>query len=58
MLACFGLPKYDPRQLSCQPGEGFEIIVTTSMWLNSQAFEILGLVPYEKIPEAEDYAEY
>ena len=58
MLACFGMPKYDPRQLSCQPGEGFEIIVTTSMWLNSQAFEILGLVPYEKIPEAEDYAEY
>lgn len=58
MLACFGLPKYDPRQLTCNPGEGFEVIVTASMWLNSQAFEILGLVPYEKLPEAEDYAEY
>lgn len=56
MLSCFGLPKYDPKQLSCEPGEGFEIIVTAQMWLNSQAFEILGLVPYEKIPEAEDYS--
>lgn len=55
MMACFGLPKYDPKQLTPAPGEGFEIIVTTSMWLNSQAFEILGIVPYEKLPETEDY---
>lgn len=55
MLSCFGLPKYDPKQLNPAPGEGFEIIVTTQMWLNSQAFEILGIVPYDKIPEADDY---
>ncbi len=55
MLSCFGIPKYDPRQLNPAPGEGFEIIVTTSMWLNSQAFEILGIVPYDKIPEADEY---
>ncbi len=56
MLSCFGLPKYDPKTLSAAPGEGFEIIVTTQMWLNSQAFEILGLCPYEKLPEADDYS--
>lgn len=56
MLSCFGIPKYDPRQLNPAPGEGFEIIVTTSMWLNSQAFEILGIVPYDKIPEADEYS--
>ena len=56
MLSCFGLPKYDPKTLSTAPGEGFEIIVTTQMWLNSQAFEILGLCPYDKLPEADDYS--
>ena len=55
MLSCFGIPKYDPKQLNAAPGEGFEIIVTAQMWLNSQAFEILGVVPYDKIPEADDY---
>lgn len=55
MLSCFGLPKYDPKDLNAALGEGFEIIVTAQMWLNSQAFEILGIVPYDKISEDEDY---
>lgn len=46
MLACFGLPKYDPKYLRAEPGEGFDILVTAQMWLNSQAFEILGYCPY------------
>ncbi|MCD7890791.1 MAG: histidine phosphatase family protein [Ruminococcus sp.] len=58
MMSCFGIPKYDAKYLNPEPGEGYEIIVTTSMWLNSQAFEILGVVPYEKIPEADDYTYY
>lgn len=49
MLSCFGLPKIDPKEISCPTGEGFEIIVTAKMWQQSQAFEILGVVPYEKI---------
>ncbi len=56
MLSCFGLPKYDPKTLNAAPGEGFEIIVTAQMWLNSQAFEILGLCPYDKLPETESYS--
>ena len=54
MLSCFGLPKYDPKTLSTDFGEGFDIIVTAQMWLNSQAFEILGYCPYDKIPEPAD----
>ncbi|MDE5834648.1 MAG: histidine phosphatase family protein, partial [Ruminococcus sp.] len=46
MLSCFGLPKYDPQILNAPFGEGFDIIVTAQMWLNSQAFEILGYCPY------------
>ncbi|MBR0511890.1 MAG: histidine phosphatase family protein [Ruminococcus sp.] len=54
MLSCFGLPKYDPKTLSCDFGMGFELMVTSQMWLNSQAFEILGYCPYEKLDEADD----
>ena len=54
MLVGFGLPKTDPRTLECPAGEGFEIIVTAKMWQQSQAFEILGVVPYERIPESEE----
>lgn len=51
MLSCFGLPKYDPKTLNAPFGEGFDIIVTAQMWLNSQAFEILGYCPYNKTEE-------
>lgn len=53
MLTCFGLPKYDPKYLTAKAGEGFDIMVTTQMWLNSQAFEILGYCPYDKLPDEE-----
>lgn len=51
LLTGFGLPKYDPKYLNAAAGEGFDIIVTAQMWLNSQAFEILGYCPYNKIDE-------
>lgn len=47
MLAGFGLPKIPADQLQCQPGEGFDIHVTADLWQRSQAFEILGMVPYQ-----------
>ncbi|MDE5570375.1 MAG: histidine phosphatase family protein [Ruminococcus sp.] len=51
MLLGFGMPKYDPKYLQAKAGEGFDIMVTTQMWLNSQAFEIMGYCPYDKIEE-------
>ena len=54
MLSCFGLPKYDAKTLSCDFGMGFDIIVTAQMWLNSQAFEILGYCPYDRLPSEKD----
>lgn len=47
-LAGFGLPKIPPEQLMSQPGEGFEVLLTADLWQRSQAFEILGMVPFEK----------
>ncbi len=48
MLACFGLPKISAKELNCEPGEGFEIMFTAQMWQQSQAFEILGMIPYSR----------
>ncbi len=48
MMAGFGLPKIDAKELLAQPGEGFDILVTADLWQRSQAFEILGMVPYQE----------
>ena len=48
-IACFGLPKYDPKQIQCEAGEGFEVLMSAMMWQQSQAFEVLGLTPF--LPE-------
>lgn len=45
MLSCFGLPKKKPMEFACEPGEGYEILVTAMMWQNGNTFEILGKVP-------------
>lgn len=46
LLSCFGLPKYNPNDLVCDFGEGFEVMITAAMWQRSTAFEILGRFPY------------
>lgn len=48
MLSCFGLPKMKPVEYKCDFGEGFEILISASMWQRSNAFEILGRFPYER----------
>lgn len=45
-LSCFGVPKYKPMDLACKFGEGYELLVSSQMWLSSNAFELLGRFPY------------
>ena len=44
---------------ACDFGEGFEVMVTASMWQRSNAFEVIGTYPpkYEEMPDytVEDY---
>ena len=47
MLSCFGIPKLKPIEYKCGFGEGFEILISASMWQRSGAFEILGRFPYK-----------
>ena len=56
MLTCFGLPKINPNDIYIDAGEGAEILVTADMWQRSQAFEILGKVPY--VPDDIDFNTY
>lgn len=51
-MACFGLPKIDPKQIRIAAGEGFEIQINPQMWQQAQAFEILGQIPF--LPEEAD----
>jgi len=45
MMSCFGLPKMKPMEFACEPGEGYEILVSAMMWQNGNTFEILGRIP-------------
>lgn len=54
MLSCFGIPKYPPSQITAEAGGGFDIIATAQMWLNSQAVEIIGYCPYDRIGDPDD----
>lgn len=45
MMSCFGLPKKKPMEFACDPGEGYEILVSAMMWQNGNTFEILGKIP-------------
>lgn len=46
MLSCFGLPKMRPMEFASEVGEGYEILITPQMWMNSGVFEIMGKIPY------------
>lgn len=45
MMSCFGLPKMKPMEFACDPGEGYEILVSAMLWQNGNTFEILGKIP-------------
>lgn len=54
MMSCFGVPKAKPMEFACDFGEGFEVLVTASMWQRSEAFEILGRYPYSRQEKTEE----
>lgn len=42
LLAGFGLPKGRPADFLCEPGNGFEILLSTFLWQKGPTFEISG----------------
>lgn len=53
ILSCFGVPKLNPIEYQCDFGEGFEILITASMWQRSEAFELIGRYPHKFADEQE-----
>ncbi len=53
MLSCFGIPKLPPMEFPCDFAEGYEVLVTASMWQRSNCFEIMGKFPYSEEEEYE-----
>lgn len=45
IMTSFGIPKFSPEELFLRPGEGIEVFVTSQLWQQAKAFEILGKVP-------------
>ncbi|MBR5121692.1 MAG: histidine phosphatase family protein [Oscillospiraceae bacterium] len=59
IMGCFGLPKMSPSEFACDFGEGFSVMVSAQLWQLSNAFEILGRLPYEKYQEGDsEYSSY
>jgi alpha-ribazole phosphatase len=47
LISGFGLPKIAPKDLQVAPGEGYDVLVTASLWQRSNVFEVLGMTPYQ-----------
>lgn len=55
LMAGFGLPKRAPLEYACGFGEGFEVVLTASMWQRSGAFEIVNTFPPKSFEERSEY---
>ncbi len=53
LLGGCGLPRTKPSYWSCQPGEGYGILLNLAVWSNARNFEIGGKIPYRGEPEQE-----
>lgn len=56
LLGGCGLPRTNPSYWSCQPGEGYGILLNLAVWSNAGSFEIGGKIPYQG--EAQPEAQY
>jgi alpha-ribazole phosphatase len=49
IICGFGLPKYNPRDITMGFGTGFMISVSAQLWQTSGAFEVVSRIPLENI---------
>lgn len=55
ILAQFGLPRAGFTDWMCQPGRGYSIRITPSLWMRSQVVEVFALVPEEQERDQRDH---
>jgi len=48
LLQLYGLPRLDPKDCLANPGQGFTLRVTPSIWMSEPLCEVLCMIPWEK----------
>lgn len=48
LLAGYGLPRAQPQDWLCDPGFGYSVRITPSLWTRQPVMEVFDRVPYEK----------
>ena len=49
LLSAYGVPQAQPTQWMCQPGCGYSVRITPSLWMRSMVMEV-----YQTLPLGED----
>lgn len=56
VLSAFGLPRAQFTDWMCEPGCGYSVRITPSLWMRSQVMEVFSLVPEEDKEERPEYS--
>lgn len=48
LMQLYGLPRLDPKDCLANPGQGFTLRVTPSIWMSEPLAEVLCMIPWEK----------
>jgi hypothetical protein len=48
LMQLYSLPRLDPKDCLANPGQGFTLRVTPSIWMNEPLAEALCIIPWEK----------
>ena len=49
LLSAYGLPRAQPFEWMCEPGCGYSVRITPSLWMRSMVMEV-----YEMLPQGEE----
>ena len=48
IMQLYGLPRLDPKDCLANPGQGFTLRVTPSIWMSEPLAEVLCIIPWER----------
>ena len=55
LLSAYGLPRAQPYEWMCQPGCGYSVRITPSLWMRSMVMEVYATLPQNDQGERPDH---
>ena len=55
LLPAYGLPRAQPYEWMCQPGCGYSVRITPSLWMRSMVMEVYATLPQDDAGEGPDH---